>query len=128
MASMTAQDDGSPLCHRIKWFLLSLVLLVFGVALLILFPPECTGFYPRCPLFTSTGLLCPGCGGTRALAALLHGDFLAAWRDNGLVVALLPFAAGCGVVWIVRGEVRVPRGVWVGLGIVAAVFGICRNL
>ena len=29
-----------------------------------------------CVLHSLTGLYCPGCGGTRAIAFLLHGDFL----------------------------------------------------
>lgn len=29
-----------------------------------------------CVLHSLTGLYCPGCGGTRAVAFLLHGDFL----------------------------------------------------
>jgi hypothetical protein len=102
--------------------------LLAGAAVLVLFPPERYGFYPRCPFFEVTGLLCPGCGGTRALATLLHGNIAGALRLNGFVVALLPFAAGCGLRWLHRGEVRVPRGVWIGLALVAGVFGVWRNL
>jgi hypothetical protein len=105
-----------------------LALLGLGAAMLLLFPPEHYGFYPRCPFFEATGLLCPGCGGTRALAALLRGDFVGAWHLNGLVVSLLPFAAAYGLLRLLRGEARVPRGVWVGLGLVVGVFGVWRNL
>jgi hypothetical protein len=45
---------------------------------------------PPCPLHAATGLHCPGCGGTRALHALAHGDLLAAARQNLLLVILLP--------------------------------------
>jgi len=95
--------------------------------MLLLFPPERYGFYPRCPFFEATGLLCPGCGGTRALAALLRGDIVGAWRLNALLVSLLPFAAAWGVLQLWRVEVKVPRGIWVGLGIVVGLFGIWRN-
>ena len=71
---------------------IGVVVLMIAAATLLLFPPARYGFYPRCPFFEATGLLCPGCGGTRALAALLRGDFAGAWRLNGLVVALLPYS------------------------------------
>jgi hypothetical protein len=39
--------------------------------------------YPRCLLKVATGIDCPGCGGTRALHALLHGDVAGAfWYLN----------------------------------------------
>lgn len=60
--------------------------------LLLRFPPATSSFYPRCPVFTWLHLYCPGCGGTRALAALLHGRLLEAMHWNAMVVLLLPFA------------------------------------
>lgn len=42
-----------------------------------------------CPLYDLTGLYCPGCGGTRSLTALLHGDILLALHENPSVPALL---------------------------------------
>ena len=56
-----------------------------GAAVLLLFPPTRNGFYPRCPVYAMTGLLCPGCGGTRAVAALLRGHVHEALRWNALV-------------------------------------------
>ena len=47
---------------------------------------------PACPIHQIFGLLCPGCGSTRALAALLHGRPLEAMRLNALTTLLLPFA------------------------------------
>ena len=56
------------------------------------FPPTTSSFYPRCPVFAWLHLYCPGCGGTRALAALLHGRLIEAMHWNAMVVLLLPFA------------------------------------
>ena len=61
------------------------------------FDPQGQFFYPRCWLHQSTGLLCPGCGATRALHALLHGDLRTAWTLNPLAVALLPVGLAYGV-------------------------------
>jgi hypothetical protein len=55
------------------------------------FPPATSSLYPRCPVFRYLHLLCPGCGGTRAIAALMHCDLAAAWHWNALIVGTLPF-------------------------------------
>ena len=41
---------------------------------------------PPCKLYNNFGLMCPGCGGTRSVEALLHGDFLTSFRLNPLVI------------------------------------------
>lgn len=51
------------------------------------------GFYPKCILFTLTGIYCPGCGALRATHALLHGHLLTALDFNPLFVVVLPFLA-----------------------------------
>jgi hypothetical protein len=70
--------------------LLTAALLLF-VALL-LYPPARVSFYPACPIHQFLGVDCPGCGATRALAALLHGHLMDAIRLNALFVLLLPVA------------------------------------
>src|SRR5919108_2900402 len=61
------------------------------------FPPQQYNFYPVCPIYQWTGLLCPGCGATRALHALLHGELFAALSLNPVVVVLSPFIAAIAV-------------------------------
>jgi hypothetical protein len=70
-------------------------LLTAGVSLLLLrFPPDQYSFYPQCPIHAYLHLQCPGCGATRALAALLHGQMADALHLNALLVAVvLPAAA-----------------------------------
>jgi len=113
--------------QRLAWAGLAVAVVVWAV--LLRFPPDRSGFYPVCPFHAAAGLLCPGCGGTRAIAALLHGDLRAAWRWNPLVAGLVPFALAYAVetarrkVWI-----ALPRAVWITLAVVTAAFGVMRNL
>lgn len=60
------------------------------VVLLYLFEPSSTHFFPVCPFYGITGLECAGCGSTRALYHLLHGDLGQAMRFNILFVLAIP--------------------------------------
>ena len=57
------------------------------------FNPSHYGFYPRCWLYTSTGIYCPGCGSLRAMHQLTHGHLATALRCNLLLTLSVPFAA-----------------------------------
>jgi drug/metabolite transporter (DMT)-like permease len=95
--------------------------------------PATTAFYPKCLFHEMTGLYCPGCGSTRALYCLLHGEFREALCDNALVVLALPLL---GAILLARTFRRRPPVVatqsklgWLGLLLAAiAVFGIVRNI
>ena len=66
-----------------------LIALVLGAKLCLEF-----GLPWRCPLIAVTGVPCPSCGSTRALAALAEFGLLAALRFNPLVVLgvlMIPF-------------------------------------
>ncbi len=85
---------------------LSLVAMLGAAAALYFFPPELYHFYPQCPVFRYLHLYCPGCGATRALAALLHGQLLAALHYNALVVFLTPPA----LYLLAKTYIRILRG------------------
>lgn len=61
-------------------FRIGLAALAAAAALAVLYQCVLRKFLPAVPCFFSTvlGIYCPGCGGTRALSALLHGHFLKA--------------------------------------------------
>jgi hypothetical protein len=103
-------------------------------ATVFFFNPSTHGFYPVCMFHSLTGLNCPGCGMTRALYALLHGNLRLALKDNALFVILLVVLA----IWSVRffilklknQSVRFnvsPKFLWTFL-VVAFVFAVVRNL
>jgi hypothetical protein len=65
--------------------------LAVGATYLFIFEPGKSGFFPACPFRMLTGFTCPGCGSTRGLHRLLHGDVIAAFEFNPLMVLSLPF-------------------------------------
>lgn len=75
-----------------KWWLPVFVLAFLLVAVLLWkFDPNLTGNpLPPCPFHWLTGLYCPGCGATRALHALVHGDLGRAFSMNPVFVLALP--------------------------------------
>ncbi len=91
--------------------------------LLLRFPPGEYSFYPPCPLYTWTGFLCPGCGGTRAIAALLHGHWAEAWHLNPLVVSAIP-AGLAYAIW----KPKIPTSLWIALSMGVCLFGMLRNV
>lgn len=107
---------------------------VLGLVVVGWFEPRGQIFFPRCWLHENTGLLCPGCGSTRALHALLHGDVASAWKLNPLAVLSVPVVA-----WLATRHVRgvltgrwwpnpLSRG-WMILALMAIlmIFGVARN-
>ena len=108
------------------------ILLACGI--IYRFPPAEYHFYPICPFYAATHMLCPGCGGTRALYQLLHLHFSAAWHLNALVtlcapVALLWFAAWYySVLRYGRGpQVAAPRFAIVCAYALTLAFAVVRN-
>jgi hypothetical protein len=105
-----------------------------GMAVVYRFPPAEYSFYPRCPIYLTTHWLCPGCGSTRALHALLHLDIQGALHYNALFTILFPFVC----LWLgfifyrtLRYDqfpnLAFPRSVAVGLGVTVLLFTVARN-
>nr|WP_230380102.1 DUF2752 domain-containing protein [Kaistella gelatinilytica] len=55
------------------------------------FNPQSNSFLLKCPFKFFTGYDCPGCGGQRALHALLHGKFRQAFSYNPLFIVAIPY-------------------------------------
>ena len=84
MESLTKMPHARPIIT----FGVPLIAIGGAVALFYLNPSEYS-FFPKCTFYKATGYSCPGCGSTRALFNLTHGNVLEALRLNPGVIALL---------------------------------------
>ena len=111
------------------------VVAVAGIAATVYcFNPSVHHFYPVCVFHQLTGLNCPGCGGTRALYALLHGDIITALHDNALLVTGLALTVARGA-WFALNRWRgrpngrfFPPRLLLPLLVLLGLFGVLRNL
>ena len=106
-----------------------------GAFVVAYFNPTTAGFFPVCPLYSLTGIHCPGCGLTRGFHALFHGDVLTALHYNALLpvfalvfgflfVSLVLIAVrGRGLSWRIF-----PPAAMYGFLVLAAAFFVLRNL
>ena len=116
----------------LKFLTRTSLILIFAVIVALLgiaaifyaFNPESYGFYPRCWFFALTGWQCAGCGGTRAVYSILHGDFSRAFELNPLLFLAVPF-----VLFLIL-KPAYARKPWVGISaaIVVIVYTLWRNL
>jgi hypothetical protein len=109
--------------------------MIVGAIFVWHFDPARAGFFPACPLYSTTGYACPGCGLTRGFHALFHGDILTALDFNALIPLVMLFFGyifASLVSVAIRGRGLVLGNwnlimLWVTLGILV-VFGVLRNL
>jgi len=102
---------------------------------LALFGRALAPFMPGCAFHAVTGLHCPGCGATRAVFALLRGDFSAAISLNALFVfGILPlllilFVNETIIAATGRGlrPLKPARFLYILL-FIAVAFGVARNI
>jgi hypothetical protein len=95
--------------------------------------PATTWFFPPCFFHKLTGLYCPGCGSTRALHCLLHGELREALHYNALFVLIFPLL---GIVYLVsiihrRSSTTTSGRQWCWLALLVTLivlFGVVRNI
>jgi len=111
-----------------EWITLG-ALLVLGAAacvILLAVPPGSAHakWLPRCMFHQLTGLYCPGCGATRTLSAMLHGDIKASLHNNLLLFPLLSLI----MILIVKPEISLKRPVAITIIAIVLLFTILRNI
>lgn len=124
MTISTATLSADDVDHELIWGWVSLVTaaLAASVIKLIGIPPI------ACPFKALTGLPCLTCGATRAVAALLRGDFAASLRFHPLVIPAVvcatmyvPYALLVAHAGLPRIRVRLDDGDWKMVRMVTAV-------
>ncbi|GIG60372.1 hypothetical protein Lfu02_47440 [Longispora fulva] len=108
-----------------------------GVAYTLAVDPAAAqaGATPSCAMKLLTGFDCPGCGGTRAMWYVLHGNLPEAARNHIVVLFALPFLAYMFVAWSANRvfRTRIPmlniQPQVIAMFLVAwGVFSVLRNL
>ena len=112
----------------------ALVVGATALALAVSTTTQPRAWYPSCLFHSLVGLHCPGCGSTRALLALAHGEWLRAAHENALLVALLPFLGAWTVIALWRAwrfnapAPAAPQGTAMIVLVATLVFFVARNL
>ncbi|MCI9079183.1 MAG: DUF2752 domain-containing protein [Lachnospiraceae bacterium] len=65
-----------------------------GIALVLFTPFEFSDIMPECAFKSITMIYCPGCGGSRAVAAFVQGHWIKSFIYH-------PFVPYCGVLYII---------------------------
>ena len=96
---------------------------------------EVTGLAIPCAFHALTGLLCPGCGGTRMFKALLKGDILKAFYYNKFVFLSLPIFLVLFIDLVYSNFKntkplinKIPRWIYYIYIVLIVAFGIIRNI
>ncbi|MGJ1384952.1 DUF2752 domain-containing protein [Sphingobacterium spiritivorum] len=79
---------------RINKYLLASILLFLGGVFIYIYrtyDPQEYALFPKCPVKSLTGFDCPGCGSQRAIHAILHGNFKAAFAFNPFFFFAVPY-------------------------------------
>ena len=94
-----------------------------------------TGYGIPCMLHKTTGLECPGCGLTRAIAAVVRLDFAAAFAYHALWPLFAAYILWVGIsaacVYVRQGEIKLlPGKWWMHAAVLVAIvgYGVFRNL
>ena len=115
--------------------LVVLVLMFVACMILLNNHPSEASWFPKCHLYTTTGMYCPGCGASRSMHHLVNGRYDQAVEHNQLMVFLgVPVALflaissltsilfGRRIFWVM------PRWWGVALGVLVIGWFVIRNV
>lgn len=110
-----------------------IILLILGTSYYVW--GNITGLYLPCMIYKTTGLVCPGCGVTRMIFAILQGDIKQAFHYNPALFILSPLLAIIliyqSVQYIRMGQIRISNKLNIFLIVIVLfliIFGILRNI
>lgn len=111
--------------------LITIFIILFGYYLSLKF----NIFSIKCPTKYFFHIYCPGCGVSRMILSILKLDFKQAFYYNRLFFILLPFIIILLIDFIIgylfdkpyKIITRIPKSVYIILGVIIILFGIIRN-
>lgn len=107
-----------------------LVIIIFALKKYILLVAD---LMPPCRFHALTGLLCPGCGNTRAVREILSLHFLTALRYNVTIPLLLAAALALYLQYVISAWIKpvriMPRNIWfyAVIGAMFVIYCVLRN-
>lgn len=109
-----------------KWILAAAAMLLAAGILtaFALWYPEIRNFCPICPSYTFFHIYCPGCGTTRAVYCLLHGNLTGFFRNN---IMLLPILMLVGLL-LIRPDFKKHYTFLNIFTLLLILYTICRNI
>ena len=78
---------------------IEILILVVGI---IFANSKIVGYLPECWIYKNTGILCPGCGGTRCVINLLQGNFKEAFFSHMIFFLTIIYLLICNVIYIIN--------------------------
>jgi hypothetical protein len=143
--SIDSQQRGTPLSTRVRVIAvdrrqrihagLALLLIVAALAVVASGNPAERSWMPTCPTWQYLGVLCPGCGSTRATHWLLQGELARAFHFNP---ALLILGVPLGILLVGsltatallgrRTIVTLPAWIGYGVAVLLVLYMVARNL
>ena len=108
-----------------------IIFILVYIILKVFFKMDLVYLMPGCTLYEATGYYCPGCGGTRAIFALVRGDIIKSLYFHPLVPYMTLvggwFMISQTIERLSKGRIRIAMHfrmlyVWIGLALLAIQF------
>lgn len=105
------------------------VVLILVIPLYFFYNPSNSDFFPKCPLYKTTGVYCPGCGSQRAIHDVVNFNLTEALSHNLLAVTILPLVLFSYLFFrdFYYKVIYHPKTPWILL-VIILLFWILRNL
>ncbi len=123
------------LTNRIAGIILAATIIAIVAAVFWGNPFSSSGLFLPCFFHKATGLYCPGCGATRGVCKLLHGDVRGALGSNILlpfILGIIGYEATRVLAWHLFDKdmpsLRFSKRIIITAGAVVFVFVVLRNI
>ena len=114
--------------------IITFLLIIIGLIIYLILGEHLNIFF-KCPIRSVFHLYCPGCGSTRMLRSLIHGNIYQAFRFNPLLFIAIPLY----IIYLLlnlwaekKGKISITKklepNIWYFLIFLFIIYGILRNI